>query len=125
MTKSIIMQPHELISEFSRVLGTSILCKVESCTAPELSKMKTPRDEHNRGYHRESCIEKTTDLLNAARLQSLDDVTDDQVRDETKALLEKAGSTFARLCGGYFISAAASNAIVDLLKSIRPELFEC
>jgi|GEM_PF-3255843 len=125
MSKSTLTKPHELIAEFSRILGTSTLCKVESCTASELSKMKTPRDEHNKGYHRESCIEKTFDLLNTARLQSLDDVNDDTVRQETKEILATAGGVFARLCGGYFISTSETNAIADLLKRIRPELFEC
>ena len=122
MAKSKRLLPHELTSLFIDILGTSTMCKIEQCTAPELSKMKTPRDEHNKGYHRESSTEKETDKLKAIKLIVLDDTNDDDLREHASAVQLEAGMYYSRLCGGYFITQQEYEFIKSIIERFKPEI---
>ena len=120
MSKSIQLLPHQLISLETDVLGTSTMCKIEHCTAPEITKMKTPRDEQNKGYHRESSAEKQIDALKAIKLLWLDDTNPKEKRDQAKQAMFRIGTTYARLCGGFFITQEEADQFITIIERFKP-----
>jgi len=124
MVKSKRYQPHELTAMYTDILGTSIMCKIERCSASEITRMKTPRDEINKGYHRESSTEKETEKLKAVRFIVLDPESDDEERTKAREFLNTMGASYARKCDGKFMPNSVIKALLRILRRCSPELLE-